>query len=330
MSSSQALPLAVLGDKKSLSKEAQLEIDRLSKRHPFQFFAQLFMAWAVIIASIWLAVELQSAWMNILAIFIVATRQNILGLLVHEQAHCLGFKASYGDSLVNFLAAYPLIVLTVEGYSQVHLSHHRYFMTEQDPDLLRKSGKDWMFPMKAGHLGKLFLTDLLGLNLWQLIKGKKLDADFPLFKRPTCLPAWVRPAYYVFAAIIFTFTNSWDIFLLYWLVPLLTILQVIVRWGAICEHQYIPNATVAGCSPIIILQWWEKLLFPNLNFTLHPYHHYFPGIPFSSLPKVHEIFLREGLINEHNVFQGNLSYLKFLIKNQKDNEKMIRSPGNMS
>jgi fatty acid desaturase len=118
------------------------------------------MAWAVIIASIWLAVELQSVWVSVLAIFIVATRQNILGLLVHEQSHCLGFKASYGDSLVNFLVAYPLIVLTVEGYSQVHLSHHRYFMTEQDPDLLRKSGKGWTFPMKAGRLGKLFLTDL--------------------------------------------------------------------------------------------------------------------------------------------------------------------------
>ena len=312
----QTFPLTVLGNKASLSKEAQSEINRLSKRQPLQFLAQLVMTWVIIVASIWLAVELQSVWMSILAIFIVATRQNILGLLVHEQAHCLGFKASYGDSLVNFLAAYPLIVLTVEGYSQVHLSHHRYFMTEQDPDLLRKSGKDWTFPMKAGSLGKLFLTDLLGLNLWQLIKGKKLDANFPLFKRPTRLPAWVRPAYYGLAVVIFTFTNSWDIFLLYWLLPLLTICQVIVRWGAICEHQYIPNATVAECSPIIILQWWENLLFPNLNFTLHPYHHYFPGIPFSSLPKVHDIFQHEGLINEHNVFRGYLSYLRFLIKKQ--------------
>jgi len=129
--------------------------------------------------------------------------------------------------------------------------------------------------MKADQLGKLFLTDLLGLNMWQLIKGKNVGVDFPLFKRQRRLPAWVRVIYYTLAAVIFTVTNSWDNFLLYWLLPLLTIFQVIVRWGAICEHQYIANATVAECSPIIILQWWEKLLFPNLNFTLHPYHHYF-------------------------------------------------------
>ena len=26
--------------------------------------------------------------------------------------------------------------------------------------------------------------------------------------------------------------------LLYWLVPLLTVTQVLVRWGALCEHKY--------------------------------------------------------------------------------------------
>jgi len=41
MSTIQSLPLAILGDKKSLSKDAQFEIDSLSKRQPAQFLAQL-------------------------------------------------------------------------------------------------------------------------------------------------------------------------------------------------------------------------------------------------------------------------------------------------
>jgi hypothetical protein len=119
--------------------------------------------------------------------------------------------------------------------------------------------------------------------LWQLIKGKKLDADFPLFKRPIRLPVWERTASLLCACrCYFYIYKLLGHFLLYWLLPLLTIMQVIVRWGAICEH------------------------------------HYFPGIPFSSLPKVHEIFQREGLINELNVFHGNLSYLRFLLKNEPD------------
>jgi hypothetical protein len=35
-------------------------------------------------------------------------------------------------------------------------------------------------------LAKLFVRDLFGLNLWALIKGKKLDV--PVFKRPHPTP----------------------------------------------------------------------------------------------------------------------------------------------
>ena len=53
---------------------------------------------------------------------------------------------------------------------------------------------------------------------------------------------------------------------------------------------------------------------PNLNFAMHPYHHYFPGVAFSKLPVVHEIYLREGLIEERHVFHGNFAYLRYLVR----------------
>ena len=189
-------------------------------------------------------------------------------------------------------------------------------MSETDQDLHRKNGVNWQFPMKPSHLLKLFITDLLGLNIFTLIKGKKINSNTELFKRPFKSPTWVRPIYYLVIASIITATHSWGLFLLFWLLPMLTVSQVIVRWGAICEHQYIPNAKIAECSPIIILSWWEKLIFPNLNFTLHPYHHFYPGVPFSKLPEIHKIFIQEGLINTKNVFYGNFSYLKFLLKKE--------------
>ena len=74
-----------------------------------------------------------------------------------------------------------------------------------------------------------------------------------------------------------------------------------------------PGTTVAETSPIIRLKWYEKLLFPNLNFTLHPYHHYHPGIGFYYLPRVHEIYVREGLVDESKIFDGYWSYLKFVV-----------------
>lgn len=305
-------PFGVLGDRESLSPTARSEIMALAGPRPLPFLLAALQAWVVILGVIWCAVEAESIWVSLLAIVIVAMRQNTLGLLVHDQAHCLGFPAKRGDLIVNLLAGYPTLILTVEGYAQVHLSHHRHFLTDKDPDFLRKSGPEWTFPMSGRRLGKLLLTDLLGLNVLRLIKGKKLDGD--AFKRPYPTPRWVRWAFFVCLAAALTATNCWAVFLVYWVVPLLTVLQVIVRWGAICEHKYNQSgATIAESSPIIVPRWWENVLLPNLNFTLHPYHHYFPGISFSLLPQIHAIFCREGLVDETRVFHGYTAYLEHLI-----------------
>ena len=88
---------------------------------------------------------------------------------------------------------------------------------------------------------------------------------------------------------------------------------MIVRLGAISEHIYnFPEANVIESSPLIMQKWWEKLLLPNLNFTLHPYHHFYPGVSCFNLPQVHEVFQKEKLVNEDNIFHGYWAYLKYL------------------
>jgi fatty acid desaturase len=314
MQYSNPLPPALLGDHKSLSPEGRKELNSLSRRSPKAFMVQLLITWISIIAIIGLAVKINTLWTSLVAIILVATRQNILALLIHEQAHCLGFKSKPGDMIVNLLAAYPMLLITVEGYSQIHLSHHRFYFTNKDPDILRKTGPDWVFPMSLSNLLKLFATDLFGLNLFKFIMGKKAKKDFNLYKRPSTIPSWIRPCYYLILVGIITWTHTWTIFLLYWLLPLVTVFQVIVRWGALCEHQYIPGNNIIETSPLIEPQWLGKLILPNLNFNLHPYHHFCPGIPFNGLPKAHAIFKREGLVNEKNVFKGYGAYFRYLIK----------------
>ncbi|MDV6344957.1 fatty acid desaturase [Nitrosomonas sp. Is37] len=308
---SKCLPPALLGDKNSLSDQARAEIQNLSGAQPIAFLFQILSAWGVIFAAITLAVYLDNIWMSLLVMVIVATRLSILALLVHEQVHFLGFRGRYGDLIVNLLAAYPLGI-TVEGYAKVHLSHHKHYFTENDPDFLRKSGIDWTFPMSTGRLIKLLASDLFSLSFIKLLKGKRLD-NAHIFKRLYSLPKWVRPTFYIGVVAVFTYTEMWQVFLMYWLLPLLTIFPVFVRLWAISEHIYnLPGVSVIESSPLIILSWWEKLLLPNLNFTLHPYHHFYPGIAYCNLPKVHAIFQREQLVNEKNVFYGIWKYLKYL------------------
>lgn len=299
-----------MGEKGSLSPAAREEIQRLSGPRPLQYLRQALLAWIVIFGAVYLAVQADTWWATLLAIFVVATRMNILGLLVHEQAHFLGFRGKWADLLANSLTAYPLMLLTIEGYAKVHLSHHKYYFSDRDPDLARKSGPDWTFPMPWSRLLKLFLADFTGLSIIKLVKGKRLDAD--VFHRPHPLPQWVRPAFILGILALVTYFGVWKLFAIYWLVPLLFVFPTIVRLGAISEHVYVPGGTVAETTPLLIQQWYEKLLLPNLNFAMHPYHHWHPAVAWCNLPKVHQIYQREGLVNESNVFHGYVHYIRHL------------------
>jgi fatty acid desaturase len=210
--------------------------------------------------------------------------------------------------------AYPLLV-TLEGYRRVHLSHHRAYFTDDDPDYLRKQGVEWTFPQQRAYFFRMLLRDLGGLNLIKTLKSKGMDESTSYAKANFSPPRWFRPAFFVALIAALTLTHTWILFLIYWLLPLITIMQLIVKWGAISEHKYnLINPTVEESTPLIELRWWERLLLPNLNFTLHIYHHWYSTIPASRLPKVHLWFRKSGLLNEQHVFQGYSAYLRSLLR----------------
>ncbi len=308
------LPASVSTNAKArLSDNDKARIAALSGPHPWRFVATAGMAWAVIAGAITIAVQVQSVWVSLLAILIVATRQNVLGLLIHDQAHLLGFRHQWGDLLANLFTAYPLLLVTTEGYAQVHLAHHQHYFTDADPDHVRKTGKDWAYPKSRGELARLFLQDLCGLSVIKFIRGKK--ASFGIATdRQRRIPQSVRISYLLALACVLTATGGWQVFLLYWLLPLLTVFQAIVRWGAMCEHVYnAPGEALETTTPLIVLPWWQKLLLPNLNFHLHVYHHHWPNVAWCELPKVHEIFLRAGMVNKDAVFNGVGDYLRKVV-----------------
>lgn len=311
------LPSPLLGGKASLSQKAKNEINTLRGNKPKQFLIQAALAWGVIFVAIGISTRAHMALPVYLpAVFIIATRQNLLGLLVHEQAHYLGFRSKAGELLANVLTAYPLLI-TTEDYAKVHLSHHTFYFTDKDPDYLRKQGSEWTFPLKPSELTKLFLTDLSGINAWKTLQGKKMKENY-IGKRKIATPKWVRMLFYGIMAAVFTLTHTWKLFFCFWFIPLLTIFQIFIRWGALCEHKYnLIHPKIDESTPLIKLRWWERLLFPNLNFTLHIYHHYYPGISFTNLPKVHRIFQREQLVNELNVFRGYGTFLNYVLRKEK-------------
>ena len=306
---------ALKGGRECLSPHAAAEIQRLSGPRPGAFVLQWLGTWATIALAIWAALLVDAPWFTALAVLVVATRQMVLGLLVHEQAHRLGFRSTAGEWFVELTTAFPLLVLTVRGYAGVHLAHHRALFTASDPDFLRKSGTPWRFPKPVRSLLKLFATDASGLNTIALIRGKRGPAAARPEPGTRPMPRWVRPCFFLALAALLTWTQTWTVFLVFWVLPLLTVGQVLIRWGALCEHVYdLPGATVLEATPLIVLRWWERWLLPNLNFCFHPYHHFHPGVSFSNLPKVHEIYRAEGLVVEENVFDGYPAWFRYLTR----------------
>jgi fatty acid desaturase len=307
-----ALRPAVLTDAKGLSVDARKEIMGLSGARPGRFTSQLALTWVTIFALIAAAVVAHNWLVSLLCVFLIGTRQMVLALLMHEQVHRLGMRSKYADWLVNMFAVFPLFVTTVEDYAKVHLSHHKYCFTKDDPDFLRKSGPEWTYPMSKRQLFGIAVRDLLGMNVLKLIRGKKAHATTEFTRRhPT--PKWMRISFYLALAAVLSLVGGWMVFMLYWALPLMTITQLLVRWLAVCEHEYnIENGEIHETTPLIKLNWWQHIIFPDLNFGLHVYHHMHPGVSFGNLPKVHEIYKREGFVDESAVFHGQGSYLKYI------------------
>ena len=304
---------AVLADASALSTAARRDILALSGARPLRFAAELVVTWAAIAGFIAAGLYFNNLAVTVLCIFLIGTRQMSLALLLHEQVHRLGLRSKYADWLINVFAVYPLFVTTVEDYAKVHLSHHKYCFTKDDPDFLRKAGEEWTFPKSAGQLLLIALRDVTAMNLARLIRGKTAHATTEFTRRHPS-PTWLRIAFFVAVAAALTALHGWTVFLVYWVLPAMTITQLLVRWIALCEHQYnIENGTIHETTPLIQLRWYQRLLMPDLNFGYHAYHHMHPGVSFSNLPKVHAIYQREGLVDESAIFKGQGAYLRHLI-----------------
>ncbi|MGZ8315806.1 MAG: fatty acid desaturase [Telluria sp.] len=304
---------AVLAEASALSSEARREIMAMSGARPARFAGELVFTWASIAAFIAAGVYFDSIAITLISIFLIGTRQMALALLLHEQVHRLGMRSKYADWVINLSVGYPLFVTTVEDYAKVHLSHHKYCFTQDDPDFLRKAGDEWTFPKSAGQLFMIALKDLTAMNLIRLIRGKTAPRTDE-FERRNPSPKWLRYAFFAVVGAVLTAIGGWTTFLIYWVVPAITVSQLMIRWIAVCEHQYnIENGTIHETTPLIQLTWWQRALMPDLNFGLHAYHHMHPGVSFSNLPKVHEIYKREGLVDESAIFHGQGAYLKYLM-----------------
>ena len=76
-----------------------------------------------------------------LAAAIIGSRQQALGILVHDATHYLLYKNRTVNDIVSDLCCGFPVNISTTLYRSTHFRHHRFANTEQDPDLVLQAAR---------------------------------------------------------------------------------------------------------------------------------------------------------------------------------------------
>lgn len=291
----------------------------LSALSPAKSLAALTFDWVVIGAAIAIGTGIDSLLAAATCIFIIGSRQHGLLLLMHEAAHRrLHPNARFNEWLSDLFCAFPLFVTTA-SYRSSHFAHHRHTNTDLDPDWIpRKGHQEWRFPKSRLQMSVLLLKQLSGLNVGGMA-GKALrfgqtEADGPARASPgpahdssSLNRTTSRVVFYACTVATLTYFGVWMQFLLFWMLPIVTSLALLMRVRSISEHFGLSYADELSCSRNVIPAALERPFLGLHSSHLHLDHHLYPSVPFYNLRSLHQQLLNNDIYRRSA--KKNTSYI---------------------
>jgi fatty acid desaturase len=255
-----------------------------------------------------------------LAVLIIGTRQHALFIVTHDAAHYLLYERRSLNDLVGRACATPS-GLSMCSYRVIHRMHHNNLYGELDPDTALHGG----YPRGRMYLARKLLKDLSGLTAWKtyayfLFAAPALNTTThkalrPLDDTSQRLRTEARRdrniviGFHAVALAVAAWSGYLIQYLVLWVLPLVTVVQAILRLRAIAEH----GATTDFSSPLSAARtnlgpaWLRWLLFPH-HVNYHIEHHLYASVPMYNLPRLHEEMKRHGVLEGAEVlaFRGTL------------------------
>ncbi len=263
--------------------------------------AALAGTWALIALSIAAALYTGHWLVWIVAALVVGRCQHALAVLMHDAAHYrLLENRALNDFVGQWLCAKP-IASHLYIYRTVHLRHHRYLHTPQDPDLSLSEP----FPCGRRSFVRKLLRDASGVSALVMRGYVTVDkasgrmrltpGSGNLFRywSPQTIATRALAAAIVLGLVAMGF--GWA-FLALWVLPLLVVYQVILRVRGVLEHAAVPDKidplrnarTVISRNPVA-----SFFLNPH-HVGYHLEHHLYPGVPHYNLPGLHAALAATG------------------------------------
>jgi fatty acid desaturase len=241
-------------------------------------------------------------------VLIIGTRQHALFVIAHDAAHYLLYQNRALNDIAGRACA-TLQGLSMCTYRIIHRLHHNNLYGELDPDTALHGG----YPRGKWYLIKKLLKDLSGLTAWKTyayflggapaLNTKTNVALRPLDDTSAKLRSEARSdrnaviAFHLTALLVFASSGYLLQYLVLWILPLVTVVQAILRLRAIAEH----GATTDFSSPLTAARtnvapaWLEWLIFPH-HVNYHIEHHLYASVPHYNLPALHREMRAHGVL----------------------------------
>jgi fatty acid desaturase len=262
-------------------------------------------AWGVIAGAVALYLLWPSALTLAVAVLVIGARQLGLLVLMHESAHWLLCREGPLNTWVGtWLCAAPLGV-DLKAYRRRHHLHHRHTQTPEDPDLVLSA----TLPVSRGRLVRALLGDLCGWTALTRIAGWRPWRDgFAETWR------WVRAPLLANAVLctVLTTLGGWPLFLLAWVLPWATWLQLVTRIRDVAEHGLVHDAgDPLRNTRTVGAGFLARAFVAPYGVNYHLEHHLLVFVPCWKLREVRALLLAKGLGGR---MERAASYVEVLVR----------------
>ncbi|MBX9791510.1 MAG: fatty acid desaturase family protein [Pirellulales bacterium] len=275
------------------------EVRRLSKVSNWRSAATIAWQWVLIFAAGTLAVQTGHWAAYLLAFLVIGSRQQALGILVHDATHYSLFtNRTVNDIAGDLFVGFPVNISTTL-YRSTHFPHHRLTNTPDDPDYeYQVTDPDWQWPKTRWEAVKVLLKSMFVINIRSAVKvANRWAPGMNLFTPIT--PAYPLRARVLFVAVtigiyaVLIYTGLiWQALLL-WMVPALTVVNLTNRMRAMAEHVVVPGTHELNTTRTVIPNLLERWFICPLGINYHIEHHVFPSVPFYNVPKLHKLLMQD-------------------------------------
>ncbi len=247
-------------------------------------------AWLTIAAAMIVYVLWPSMVTLLAAVAVIGARQLGLCVLMHEAVHWRLFRhATLNNQIAQWLCAFP-VGAELPSYRRRHHKHHRHTRQPEDPDLALSEA----VPVSRASFCWSVVRDLTGVSAAARLVGAWRTYE-------SAPDAWrhVRGQLLVNLALLgmLAAIGQWHLYVLLWVLPLITWYQLVTRVRDLAEHALTPDTedplrntrtvTAGLLTRLLVAPYW-------VNYHLE--HHLLVFVPCWKLRAAHALLLEKGYL----------------------------------